>query len=112
LSELHFYPHSAPCTVELLTEDEVRPYLNCQMFSARLLGKLMPAPGAVQAVHQVEFLVESYKRYEIIRKLIESVCNAKGVSIQDIDYEAEVGIVNEMCQLLPAKLDALLKSRR
>jgi len=82
------------------------------MFSCRLISKIMPVSGSVQAVHQVEYLVESYKRYEIMKKLIESVCSAKKVTVQDIGYEAEVSIVNEMCQLLPAKLDALLKSRR
>lgn len=95
-----------------MSEDEVRPYLNSQLFSCRLFSKIMPTSNSMQAVHQVEYLVESYKRYEVMSKLIGTVCAAKGVTVEDIGYEAEVGIVAEMCKLLPAKLDALLKNRR
>ena len=96
----------------MLAEDEIRPYLNSQLYTCRLLSKALPTSASDQAVHQVQFLVESYKRYEVLKKLIEQVCKTKNLTVDDFGFGQEATIVSEMCNLLPAKLDNLLRGRR
>ena len=97
--------------VELLTKEELRPFFNSYMYTSRLLSKVIDVASISKAKPPVTYIVESLEKYNYLYKMIPSLCQAKGITIQDINYDEEWKIIQEMIKLLPSKLDMVCKSK-
>lgn len=95
---------------KLLSADEVRPYLNSQFLCCRVMSKIIPRQERVPG-QTVRFLVASLKRYQWLAKMVPMAIEKKQIPLENIPFEEEFNITLEMCQLLPSKLDAMMRNR-
>lgn len=106
---------SAPCLTpdtSLISEDEVRPFLNSHFFSCRILSKVMVQLPTVSSSTGAEpetgayFLTASLRRYQWLHAFALDVCLKKGLDIEEV-FGEELAICENMKELLPAKIDRM-----
>jgi hypothetical protein len=102
LPELLSLDFSAP-DESLVTQDELRHFFNAHFSCCRLLSKMLSPPEAAPQ-QRVQSLVTSLRRYDWLRKTVPALCEKKGVTVDSV-FRNEFDICEEMCSLLPAKID-------
>lgn len=94
----------------LISEEEVRPFLNANFLSCRIMSKIvahvtsLPTTNTVNRAH---FLVACLHRYEWLIKFVPKICLRRGILIEDI-FQEEYKICQDMVKLLPSKIDRML----
>jgi hypothetical protein len=89
----------------LITEDEVRPFLNSHFLSCRILSKIITT-AAESNQHRAHYLVVALKRYEWLVKFAPKICKKRGLDVEEI-FGEEWKICKEMVSLLPSKIDRM-----
>jgi hypothetical protein len=102
MPELLSLDFSAP-DESLVTQDELRHFFNAHFSCCRLLSKMLSPPEAAPQ-QRVQSLVTSLRRYDWLRKTVPALCEKKGVAVDSV-FRNEFDICEEMCSLLPAKID-------
>ena len=97
--------------IELLSKEEIRPFFNSYMYTSRLLSKVVDVASISKSKAPVTYIVESLDKYNYLYKMIPTICQSKGITIADFNYEEEWKIIQEMIQLLPSKLDMVCKNK-
>lgn len=99
----YFYYFDA---IGLISEEEVRPFLNGHFLSCRIMSKIIPAEAFLPSNDKSIFLVACLRRYEWLAKFAPMLCERRGVNIADV-FGEELKICNEMKALLPSKIDRM-----
>ena len=101
-----------------LSEEELRPFLNCHFLSARLLSKAIPVPpsspdhastvtdGPSQQGDKARFIKASLRRYQWLVDNGPKLCERKEVVFEEV-FGLEGRVCADMAQLLPAKIDRM-----
>ena len=91
--------------VDMLAEEEVRPYLNAHFFTCRLLSKYIPLPGSSPG-DRTKYTVASLHRYQWLVANAAEICEKKETTV-DAQFGEELEVCREMVQLLPPKIDRM-----
>jgi len=102
LPELLSLDFTAP-DESLVTQEELRHFFNAHFSCCRLLSKMLSPPDAAPQ-QRAQSLVASLRRYDWLRKTVPALCEKKGVTVDGV-FRNEFEICEEMCNLLPAKID-------
>ena len=88
----------------LISEEEIRPFLNSHFLTCRILTKIVTkdTPGA-----KGHYLIAALRRYDWLAKFAPKLCSKKGVSI-DAVFKEEIKICVDMVKLLPSKIDRVM----
>lgn len=87
----------------LISEEEVRPYLNSHFLSCRALTKIIVPPQADRE-ERSRYLVACQSRYEWLAKFARELCQKKNIAVDDV-FGEELKICEDMKKLLPSKID-------
>lgn len=87
----------------LLTDEEMRAYLNAHFYACRIVSKVIAAPDS-SPQDRAQPLTVCLRRYEWLRSKAPGLCNRKGVDVADV-FRNEMEIIEEMVRLLPPKID-------
>jgi hypothetical protein len=98
----------------LISEEEVRPFLNAHFLACRVLTKTIPsseflppaAPGATVS-NRAHFLVAALRRYEWLSRFVPKICERRGVDVSTV-FGEEWTICQDMVKLLPSKIDRMM----
>ncbi len=92
--------------LDLLSENELRPFFNCHFLSARALSKIIVPTSEKAAEVRSKYIAASLKRYRWLAENCEQICQRKGSAIKDV-FELEYQVCHDMKTLLPAKIDRI-----
>lgn len=103
----------------LISEEEVRPFLNAHFLSCRIMSKIIPTalylpPTTTTTTtkkkaaepNRAHYLVACLRRYEWLCKFTKQLCARRGLVINDV-FGDELRICEEMVRLLPSKIDRM-----
>ena len=89
----------------LITDEEMRSFLNAHFFCCRVLSKIVNPPDAAPRERTFP-LVTCLRRYEWLSKTGPAICSRKGINLDDVFFK-ERQIIDEMIMLLPSKIDRI-----
>ena len=89
----------------LISEEELRSFLNAHFYCCRVLSKIINPPEAPPHERALP-LATCLQRYEWLQKKGATICSQKGVNMDDI-FLNERQIIEEMIKLLPSKIDRI-----
>ena len=89
----------------MITQDEVRPFLNAHFLSCRILSKVITT-SADSNVSRAHYLVIALRRYEWLVNFAPKICAKRGLNI-DETFAEELKICRDMVNLLPSKIDRM-----
>ena len=87
-----------------ISEDEVRLFLNGHFMAARALSKLFTS--VIANMSRTKPTVLALKKYQWLEQYAKTLCQAKGISVDDV-FKEELMICSDMVQLLPSKIDRM-----
>jgi hypothetical protein len=91
----------------LITEEEVRPFLNANFLSCRAMSKVIPHSSCLpKGASKAIYLVACLHRYEWIVKFAPRICSKRGLDISSV-FGEEFQIAKDMVKLLPSKIDRM-----
>lgn len=89
----------------LISDEEIRPYLNAHFLSCRAMAKIIP-PSTYSNKDKAQFLMACLQKYQWLNKYAIALCKRKQVDINDY-FSNEMEICSDMCKLLPSKVDRM-----
>lgn len=89
--------------LDLLTPEEVKPYINAHFYCCRMLTKAIPV-GEEEGPARSRFLIAARNRYVWLEKEAVRLCKEKEQDLKKI-FGEEHKICTEMIALLPSKID-------
>ena len=89
----------------LITDEEMRSFLNAHFFCCRVLSKIVNPPDAAPRERTFP-LVTCLRRYEWLSNIGPAICSRKGIHLDDF-FLNERQIIEEMIKLLPSKIDRI-----
>jgi KIF-1 binding protein C terminal len=76
----------------LLSDDEIRPFLNCHFLVCRVLSKIL-VPHTAPVPEQCRYLVQSWKKYQWLSTFASQLCERKQVDLAvTFGEEHQVGV--------------------
>lgn len=99
----------------LISEEEVRPFLNANFLSCRVMSKIIAHSTSLPTTTssglgadriRAYFLIACLYRYEWILKFAPKICQRRGIDIHDV-FGEEFQICQDMVKLLPSKIDRM-----
>lgn len=90
----------------LISESEMRLFLNAMFLSCRAMQKTIPLKESTN--HQrASYLICSLKLYAWLVDKGKTICQRKNLNIDDI-FRSEIEVCKNMIELLPAKIDRII----
>lgn len=93
----------------MITQEEVRPFLNASFLSCRIMSKIIAHPSVLPSTRPTDrayYLVQCLRRYEWLARFAPRICTRRGLSLPEI-FGDEYRICEDMVKLLPSKIDRM-----
>lgn len=93
----------------LITQEEVRPFLNAVFLMCRIMQKVIPYSGILPSSMPADrafYLVQCLSRYDWLLKIAPRLCEKRELDLMSI-FPEEIQICREMVNLLPSKIDRM-----
>lgn len=93
----------------LITQEEVRPFLNATFLSCRVMSKIIAHPTVLPSDRPMDrafYLVQCLRRYEWLVRFAPRICERRGLNVLEI-FGDEMRICEDMVKLLPSKIDRM-----
>ena len=89
-----------------LTDEEVRPFLNCHFHVARLLARAIH-PASKTPGDAVKGLAAGLRGYEWLVKMAPAICEIKNVNLEEV-FGEEYQICKDFAELLLGKINRIV----
>jgi len=91
----------------LISEDEIRPFLNAHFLSCRVLSKIIPSKNDLPPDGpKAHYIMACLRRYTWLVEIAPRLCKRYNVEVSTL-FGDEIKICQDLVKLLPAKIDRM-----